>query len=452
MTERVGRYRLHGEIASGGMATVYLASLEGSVGFTRRVAVKRLHPQFAKDADFVAMFIDEARLASRIHHPNVVATLDALTENDELLLVMEYVHGETLSRLQRQNKGTPVPTPIAAAIMTGVLWGLQAAHEAKDDSGRALALVHRDVSPHNVLVGVDGVARIADFGIAKAETRIQTTREGQLKGKLGYMSPEQISSQPVDRRSDLFAASVVLWEMLTGKRLYAGADSGAVLMRIVSGEVIAPSAHNPSLPAAVDEIVLRGLARDPNVRFASAQAMAEAIAASMDVASPAEVGAWVAATAAERLAERASLLDSAKQEPHGVESTAAQATSPVVVPATGPAAPRSRWIIAALAAVAVASAAGAVFWANRPTPGVSELRTVGAALAESRRAADPPRAEPSALPAASASAGPAPVGPARPKPAPVRASPRAKPAARPNCTPPYTVGPDGVHKWKSECI
>ncbi|HSQ67748.1 MAG TPA: serine/threonine-protein kinase, partial [Polyangiaceae bacterium] len=214
----IGRYVLCDAIASGGMATVHLGRLLGPVGFSRTVAIKRLHPHFARDPEFVAMFLDEARLAARIRHPNVVSTLDVVVLQGELFVVMDYVHGEALSKLIRANGA--VPPPIAASIIAGVLYGLHAAHEAKTDDGAPLHIVHRDISPQNVLVGVDGSARVVDFGVAKAVGRLQTTREGALKGKIAYMSPEQISTDSVDRRTDIYAASVVLWEMLTGKRLY----------------------------------------------------------------------------------------------------------------------------------------------------------------------------------------------------------------------------------------
>src|SRR5262245_3092434 len=177
----VGRYALYGEIASGGMATVHFERLLGPVGFSRTVAIKRLHPQFAKDPEFVSMFLDEARLAARIRHPNVVATLDVVATKGELFLVMEYVQGESLSRLARavMARGENLPPRIVASIMCGVLHGLHAAHEARDQRGEPLGIVHRDVSPQNVLVGIDGTARVVDFGVAKASGRHQSTRKGK---------------------------------------------------------------------------------------------------------------------------------------------------------------------------------------------------------------------------------------------------------------------------------
>src|ERR1700733_10414333 len=211
----VGRYVLYGAIASGGMATVHFGRLVGPAGFARPVAIKRLHAQFARDPEFVKMFMDEARLAARVSHPNVVQTLDLVEATDEVFLVMDYVRGLALASLARTVRatGARIPPNIAIGILVGVLEGLHAAHEAKDDMGERLDLVHRDVSPQNVLVGTDGVASLLDFGVAKASGRAQSTRDGQVKGKVAYMVPEQVQGQPLTRRTDIFAASVVLWEV-----------------------------------------------------------------------------------------------------------------------------------------------------------------------------------------------------------------------------------------------
>src|SRR5512143_55930 len=185
----VGRYTVHGELASGGMATVHIGRMGGAGGFAKLVAIKRMHPQFAKDPDFLAMFLDEARLVTRIRHPNVVQPLDVIVERGEVLLVMEYIHGEALSRLNRvlRAKNERIPLRISIAILSAMLHGLHAAHEAKNEKGEPLGIVHRDISPQNIIVGVDGVARVLDFGIAKAADQVHLTREGELKGKLVYM-------------------------------------------------------------------------------------------------------------------------------------------------------------------------------------------------------------------------------------------------------------------------
>ncbi|RLB60345.1 MAG: serine/threonine protein kinase, partial [Deltaproteobacteria bacterium] len=189
------------------MATVYLGRLNAAGGVGRIVAVKRLHAQFAKNPDFVRMFLDEARLATRIHHPNVVPTLDVVADEGELFVVMDYIRGESLSKLLRAvtASGDGIPIPIVSSIISGVLQGLDAAHEATDEQGQPLGIVHRDVSPQNILVGEDGMARILDFGVAKAASRLHETQDGQLKGKLAYMAPEQIDGA-VTKLCDLYAA------------------------------------------------------------------------------------------------------------------------------------------------------------------------------------------------------------------------------------------------------
>lgn len=291
----VGRYALYGKLATGGMATVHFGRLLGPVGFSRTVAIKRLHPQYAKDPEFVAMFLDEARLAARIQHPNVVATLDVVALEEELLLVMDYIRGEAFSRLLRgaRKKGLEPPVGFIAAIMGGMLHGLHAAHEVTDERGQPLRVVHRDVSPQNVLVGVDGVPRLLDFGVAKAGARVQITKDGQVKGKLSYMSPEQLTSQPVDRRSDLFAAGVVLWEALTGKRLFLADDTQEIIHRIVDLPVPPPSMLNPNVPPIFDKIVARALEKDPNARYSTAREFAVALEHSVTFMNPREVGEWV---------------------------------------------------------------------------------------------------------------------------------------------------------------
>jgi eukaryotic-like serine/threonine-protein kinase len=302
----IGRYALHTEIAAGGMATVHIGRLLGPVGFARTVAIKKLHPPLAKDPEFVAMFLDEARLAARIRHPNVVSTLDVVATEGELFVVMEYVPGESLARLLRavRTNNEMVPVPIAATIMVGVLHGLHAAHEARDERGEPLRIVHRDVSPHNILVGTDGDAHVIDFGIAKARGRMQVTRQGQIKGKLSYMPSEQLLGQPLDHRADVFAASIVLWEALTGQRLFQGVDDGDVYAKVLLGKVDPPSLHARELSPEIDEIVMRGLARDKTQRFSTAREMALALEAAIPLAPPSQVGRWVEGLVGDSLAER----------------------------------------------------------------------------------------------------------------------------------------------------
>ncbi len=302
----IGRYALYKEIAAGGMATVHLGRIVGAGGFSRPVAIKRLHAQFARDPAFVAMFLDEARLASRIFHPNVVAPLDVVSTGGELFLVMEYVRGASLSRLMRATPdGQLIPPRIVASIISGMLHGLHAAHEARGDHNEPLGIVHRDVSPQNILVGIDGVSRVLDFGVAKAAGRMQTTRDGQLKGKLAYMAPEQVRGEPVDRRTDIYAATVVFWEALTCRRLFKADNEANALARVLAGNVPPPSSLVPSLSTAVDAVVARGLHLDTSQRYKTAREMAADLESVMPLAPPTEVAEWVERCAEQDLTEQA---------------------------------------------------------------------------------------------------------------------------------------------------
>ncbi len=307
----VGRYALYGRLAAGGMATVHLGRLMEHDGSARTVAVKRLHPQFCKDPEFVAMFIDEARLAARIKHPNVVETLDILTMGQELLLVMEYIRGECFSKLLRaaRRKNLEPSIGVVGRIASGLLHGLHAAHEARDDNGEPLNVVHRDISPQNVMIDVQGGVKVLDFGVAKASARIQITRDGQMKGKLSYMSPEQLQGLPVDRRADVFACGVVLWEALTRRRLFVGEDASEVLRKILRDEVPAPSQWEAGLSPEIDRVVARALCKDPERRYQTALELALDVERCIDLAPPSEVGLWIDSVAGEILSKRERLLE-----------------------------------------------------------------------------------------------------------------------------------------------
>jgi eukaryotic-like serine/threonine-protein kinase len=286
---------IHGELASGGMATVHLGQLLGPAGFARTVAIKRLHDHLASDPEFVAMLLDEAKLVASIHHPNVVSTVDVVCENDDLLIVMDYVEGENLATLLREAR--PPSASVVSRIVLDALAGLHAAHTAKTHNGHPLNIVHRDVSPQNIIVGVDGVARVLDFGVAKGERRRHSTRPGRIKGKFAYMSPEQIRGARVDARTDVFATGIVLWECLTGQRLFGHGDKEKSIERVLSMVVPPPSRYVPTLSPDVDCVVLRALARDPGSRYASAADFARELHAALPPACPVDVSAWVKAVA-----------------------------------------------------------------------------------------------------------------------------------------------------------
>ena len=292
------------------MATVYVARMSGAAGFARTVAIKRLHPHLAADATFSAMFIDEARLAARIRHPNVIDTLDVVSDNGELFLVMDFVLGETLAKLIRATtqRGLLLPAPVVSSIVVGALEGLHAAHEATSERGEPLGIVHRDISPQNILVARDGVARLLDFGVAKAAGRVQETEGGELKGKLAYMAPEQLTRKEIDRRCDVFAMGVVLWEALTSKRLFAGDDAASTLYAVMNEPITPPSTIVPGLPPAVDEVVLKALERDVTKRWATAQEMALALEAAVPPAPTRHAGKWVEELAADALKIRADIV------------------------------------------------------------------------------------------------------------------------------------------------
>ena len=431
----VGRYALYDPLAAGGMATVHYGRLRGPVGFARTVAIKRLHPELARDPEFVSVFLDEARLAARIRHPNVVQTLDVVAEDGELFLIMEYVQGESLWRLLRSlaERKETIPHRMVAAIMSGALMGLHAAHEAKDEQGARLGLVHRDVSPQNILIGADGLARVLDFGVAKAAGRVHTTREGRVKGKLAYMAPEQIQSGEVKREADIYSASVVLWEALTGKRLFHADSQTTVLARILAGIVTPPSKVLPGLPSGYDDVVARGLAKKPDDRYASAREMALALEAVDGVESPARIAEWLETRVGAVLEERAKRIASIERgsDVSSVSQLRAALSIPPgdssgVVSVRPEAARKKRSVVlAALAGLALVLLAGGVLAVRAlraptsevaavPTPDVSLAAPVPSLAPVASANAPEPTAEAVASAAPSATAKPARATPRRP--------------------------------------
>jgi serine/threonine protein kinase len=304
----IGRYLLHRQIARGGMATIHIARLIGDEGFNRIVAAKRLLPEFAEDSEFVAMFLDEGRVASRIHHRNVVPVLDVVTTGGEVILVQEYVHGAPLHWLlkaARRNKSR-IPIDIAVSIACQVLAGLHAAHETLDEMGMPLHIVHRDVSPQNVMVAVDGTARLLDFGIAKAAMAAHVTREGQFKGKLAYAAPEQLYGHAT-LQSDVYSLSVLLWELLVGYRMHQSMQGEVELVAaIMNGRLPtiteALGADRDSLGPdrwrelqALEPVIKVGLAVEVADRWTTAADMEQALIDVVRPASSADVATWIKA-------------------------------------------------------------------------------------------------------------------------------------------------------------
>ncbi|HNS99966.1 MAG TPA: protein kinase [Polyangiaceae bacterium] len=372
--QRVERYELLAELAAGGMATVYLARLGGAGGFQRLYAIKKLHPHFAHEREFVEMFLDEARLAARIHHPNVVPILEVGQSQSGFFLVMEYIEGETLARLLGRTslREERIPPRVGAKIVLDVLAGLEAAHSLVDDFGKPLHIVHRDVSPQNVMVGLDGTSRITDFGVARAATRISTTRAGQLKGKVGYMAPEQARGDDIDSRADVFSVGVILWETLAGRRLFKNkpdAPDTHTLQRLLHEPIPTLRDIAPGTPEAIERVCFSALERDPDRRVASCGAFAEALEAAMmqscGVASAREVAAFVESVAGPELEQQreavrnwVSRSDINVLDPHALHEpsapTPSRLTSPFVLQNPTPKTPPPRTTNLPLILVSVA--------------------------------------------------------------------------------------------------
>jgi eukaryotic-like serine/threonine-protein kinase len=478
----IDRYALFDEIAAGGMGVVHVGRLAGSQGFARIVAIKRLHPNLAKDPEFVEMFVDEARLAARIRHPNVVITLDVVEGGGEVLVVMDYVHGATLSKVLRllRDRDERMPREIVAAVMHGALQGLHAAHEAKTEHGASLGMVHRDVSPQNIMLGADGVPRVLDFGVAKAAWRAVTTKDGQVKGKLAYMAPEQVNGQGIDRRVDVYAAGIVFWEMLTGRRLFEGENPLMLTAAVLGGAKDSPRVHVPEISAELDAIVMKALAVDPAARYQSALEMAVDLERAVPIATTRRVGEWLSEVAKQSLDERAryvadveskeSLSDpqiqvaidgepATKLVPMPASTREPGSVSHAVVTAeTLPVQPQpKRPLRAALIGIGAASIVvlGAFLFLRtthdrREAPATASPPSPPSAPASEAMPVPPPPAPPaSEAPVMTASAKPtSPKAAPAVKPPPVKT---AAPAAA-KCDPPYTVDAKGVRIPKRECF
>ena len=320
----LGRYRLVVELASGGMATVFLARAEGPAGFEKLVALKRIHPHLAKEKSFVDMFLDEARIASRIHHPSVCTVFDFGAADESYFIAMEYLVGEPLSRVckaiatnEEFAKSDRLST-VAAHIIGDACEGLHAAHELRGKDGKSLDVVHRDVSPQNLFISYDGHVKVVDFGIASATDRLHHTATGQIKGKFGYMAPEQAQAKNPDRRADIWSLGVVLWEMLTLKRLFRRPTTAQTLYAVLSDEVPPPSSIRPGIPAELDAIVLRALARDVDQRYQTASELGRDLvkfaAKAGEPVGPADLADWMEKLFPEGKRRKQQLIDSASGE------------------------------------------------------------------------------------------------------------------------------------------
>jgi hypothetical protein len=381
---RFGRYRLCFELASGGMGTVYLARAEGPSGFEKLVALKRIHQHLAKDPRFVAMFLDEARIAARVHHPNVASVIDFGTVDGAYYLTMPFVEGESLHKVMRTiaRQGDPSFVYAAARIVADACEGLHAAHELRDDVGELLEVVHRDVSPQNLLVGYDGGVRVLDFGVASARHRLYSTATGEVKGKFAYIAPEQIEGQAVDRRADVWSLGVVLWECIAQKRLF-GRKTMAETVQMVLNQPVPPLRdHAPDVPLALEEIVFKALARDRDRRYTSARQMGRELLTFL-ADERKNVGAAEIAELMERLfpdgvAEKRKLTERARLD-DALDAMLVEAPKPTPT-LVAPARSRAWWPIPLAIVVALAVGAGATWWvASQPERPVETPRATAPA-------------------------------------------------------------------------
>jgi serine/threonine protein kinase len=440
--ETHGRYTIFEPFARGGMASVHFGAVRGDGGFVRLVAIKRLHEQLAADPELVAMLRDEAHLSALVHHGNVIPILDVVTDAGQVLLVMDYVEGESLAKLVEAaaRRHEPVACSIVSAIVGDVLSGLHAAHTAREADGAPREIVHRDVSPQNILVGTDGIARVLDFGVARAHNRAQSTRTGQIKGKLRYLSPEQIHGVATPR-SDTFAAGIVAWELVTGARLFARENDGATLAAVLSAKIPRPTDVREDVPPALEDAILRSLTRNAEARFSSAREMAQAILAAAPPAGHEVVGQWVSHLAADALADR-------RTRTTRIESLLSRPARSGPPPTARPPPPHGlfsrRQKGGLVVAVGLLSAVLVLAAARRGHPGAE------AAPTEDPRADAPAAAASLAEPTDPAGTAQAdePVGAAPPRPPVHRRPPR--PAS--TCNPPFAFDDAGHKHFNVRCL
>jgi serine/threonine-protein kinase len=368
---KLDRYELLCLIAEGGMARVWVARQRGKHDFQKLVAIKTILPKDAGDPRFQKMFLDEARIASHIEHANVAQILDLGEENEVLYLAMEYVEGDSLSKLHRSclKQRVPIPTPLALRILADACSGLHEAHELCDPQGRPLEIVHRDVSPQNIVISVRGVAKIIDFGIAKAQARMGSdTKTGVLKGKVQYMSPEQAFGQAVDRRADIWAVGAILYHLLAGQPPYDADSQMASLELLRSGRPPAPLP--PTVPAPLVALVKKALSYAPEARFGTAAEMGDAIERVMFEAglstTNAQVGAFLKENLARRIEKRRQAIDLAlaqaaeRSRVRGLSEAKVQAllASPTMEPTEAGLRPRRKQLIVGAGVAAVAAVVG----------------------------------------------------------------------------------------------
>jgi serine/threonine-protein kinase len=458
----LGRYVVVDRLAAGGMAEVYLARVHGPPRFSKAIALKLLHPFLAADPTFVKMFEKEARIAATLDHPNIVQVLDVHSAGNERFLALEYVHGRDLGRVLAA--GGRLPLGAALRVIIDVARALHYAHTRSDADGKPLGLVHRDVSPANVLVSFHGGVKLADFGIAKATDQTAHTATGTFKGKFGYMAPEVYLQEALDARSDVFALGVVLYEATTGKRAFAG-ESVAVINKVLSGKYPPPRQHVEDYPDELAAIIARAMALDADGRYASAAELADALDA---LAAARGLDTRPDSLAAQMRARFGEVGPPALDVPVLGAGTAMTVPVGDDAAALGRGRGTTRMIAAALALVLVSFVVGSVVGSGG-LPGVTPAIPEGAAApgetvspAVTTAAAGEPGPTTSipsavaAVPSASALLPPAPAATVAPVAIPPRrpatkatAAAAAKAAA---CKPPYVLNPDGTKRFKPECF
>jgi serine/threonine-protein kinase len=374
---KVSRYEILGEIATGGMATVFVGRARGAASFSRLVALKRPHPFVMADASLRKHLEHEARVASMIHHTHVVSVLDVEIVGNEMLMVLDYVEGGTLSELVKRGD---VPHAIALRVVLDVASGLHAAHVLEDSAGEPLGIVHRDVSPQNILVGLDGVARITDFGIAKIATEHEHTATNVLKGKLAYLPPEYIERRAFDARSDAYALAVVAWEALARKRLFRGANEIETLKLVTERGPLPLSDVVPEL-GAISDVLARAMARIPNDRYESVAAFADALRGTgATIATHEEVAAYVDGVLGESVRARRREVEAFPVSKAGSARDAMATVSVASDGASEKKSPRTKWL--AIGAIGVVAATGIAFGARalvRETPRAETSATASTA-------------------------------------------------------------------------
>lgn len=434
----LGRYRLHSVLGEGGMATVYLGRLQGHAGFRQWVAIKRMYPHLASDRRFVDMFLDEARIAGQVRHPNVCATLDFGEDDGIPFLVMEYLHGETLSTiLQVTWEQGSCPLWLSMRAVADAARGLHAAHELRDQEGNLRNLVHRDVSPQNIMVLYDGITKIMDFGVAKAEGRMSQTTAGELKGKFGYMAPEQLDGAPLGRQSDVWALGVICWEATVGRSLFRRPSAAQTTLQVLNLAIPDPRDVIPGYPALLAETIMSALVRDPSRRTPTAREFADQLDQFLystgRPTGPEQVSRWLDEQFHEQRADRERIFTVASDP---ATPTLAMLSLPTggrglptddALTASGAVLGRRRWPKLLVVLLAIVAAAAAGLWASWDRP-VAETNL--APGLPSRPA--PPTAEVTAI-----------TGTTDPGDGPTQAAPEADAASAPETDPENPAEPEG---------